>query len=602
MDYISLLRTVIVAILLVFFSAPATLVAAEFKEKIPITVQINIDWTHKGRRTHTKGNFMVNVKGSADIVKKERDFLKYQSSDMQAICKYKEEETMMDPKHKCFGKVIHRIEGSGAVSFPAEYKNISEGQFTMSVHLGKLGKIAASRYTGNVDPEAFHKECKDCRDDNYEWMMVVPLKATFQQLCDQPYTKEGMVHASLIVFKELTPEGMHGSYNWNSDGKGHHTGRVHIMDFHGTRKYGPPEGEGAHYRVSWVFGEVKPVVQIWCEQDNITDQKSKDVLVGQKVKLEAIVRPQGMTLDKGRWDIKGDIISGWEATKDSAHEIPFKDHDKKEIKLCWVEGKFTGAPMKVTYSGKANGKTVEAKTTINAFKPMVTKIKARPSKAITVGYPLKPPCELFLGKTPANDTPGMLITSEIKMPVLPADKGVERPHLLQYVQRIKEEILLHYNQDFFRQANDDWRCDKNYPYGGEKNRAPYKLEMNDTPGSDIGQLTKELHLHDQFDTCLMFIPSANANDDECSWIPLKTVKWSWAGAIKLKKEWEPDLPCDKSTYRILYKVKPRPKIQDCSTHPEWSFNVEDNQRNKFGVKGEEKWKACVDEMRKKIGK
>jgi hypothetical protein len=604
MDLVNLLRTVIAGFILVFFSAPSTLLASDFKEKIPIRVQVNIDWTHKGRRTLTRGHFMVNVTGSADLVKKKRDFLKYLPSDMRALCKYKEEETMMDPKDKCFGKVIHRIEGSGSVSFPQEYKSISDGQFIMSVHLGQLGKIAASRYTGNADPESFYEECKDCRDDNYEWMMVVPLKATYQQLCDQPYSKEGMVHASLIVFKELTPEGMHGSYSWNSDGEGHHTGRVHIMDFHGTRRFGPPEGEGAHYRVSWVFGEVKPVVQIWCERKNITDQKSKDVLIGQKVKLEAVVKPQGMSLDKGSWEIEGDIIAGWEATEDSAKLIPFKDHDKKEIKFCWVEGNFTGAPMKVKYSGKADGKTVDATTTINVFKPVVTKIKARPSKHITVGYPLNPPCELFLGKTPANVTPGILITSEIKMPVLPADKGVERPHLLQYVQRIKEEVLLHHNVNFFHEVNDEWCCDEKYPYGGEANRAPYRLEMNDTPGSDIGELTKELHHRDEFDTCLMFIPSANAHDNECSWVPLKVVKWGWAGAVKLDKEMSPNLPCNASTYRFLYKVRPRAKIQDCSTHPVWSCNIKKNKRKIIGIEdhNDEKWKELKEEMEKKKAK
>ena len=602
MDCISLLRTAFAAILLGIFSSPAIPLAADFKEKIPIKVQINIDWTHKGRRTHTKGNFVVNMKGSADLVKKKSDFLKYQPSDMHAICKYKEEETMMDPKHKCFGKVINRIEGAGAVSFPAEYKGISEGQFIMSVHLGQLGKIAASRYTGQMDQESFDKECKDCRDDNYEWMMIAPLKATFQQLCDQPYTKEGMVKASLIVFKELKPEGMHGFYKWDSDGEGHHTGPINIVDFHNTRKLGPPEGEGAHYRVSWVFGEVKPVVQIWCEEKNITDQKSKDVLVGQKVKLEAIVKPQGMNLDKGRWDIKGDIISGWEANENYGLVDLFEDHDKKEIKFCWVDGKFTGSPMKVKYSGKANGKTVEGKTTINVFKPMIKKIKVEPSKHVSVGYTLKPPCQLFLGKYPANVTPGIIITSEIKMPVLPEDKGVERPHLLQYVQRIKEEILLHFNQDFFRQANDDWRCDERYPYGGEELRAPYKLEMNDTPGSDIGDLTKELHLHDEFETYLMFIPSANPKDNECAWVPLNVVRWGWAGAIENLKFSAHKPPCDTNTYRFLYKVNPKPKKQNWSIHPVWLNNIKDNRREKFGVNGEKKWKECVDEMKKNIGK
>ena len=232
-----------------------------------------------------------------------------------------------------------------------------------------------------------------------------------------------------------------------------------------------------------------------------------------------MVRPQGVTLDNGRWEIDDGIISGWKATADSAQLIPFKDHDKKEIEFCCVKGKFTGAPLKISYSGRADGKTVRAEATINVFQPIVTEIKVRPSKQISLGKPVKPPCELFLGRTPATVWPGIKISSEIKMPVLPADKGVERPHLLQYVQRIKEDVLRHYNRDFFEMANDDWRCDERYPYGGESNRAPYRLEMDDTPGSDVGQLTKELHHYDEFDTCLMFIPSANANDHACSWVP-----------------------------------------------------------------------------------
>ena len=596
MNITGLLRKWTAVLLFFLFFVPFYTLASEPKEVISINININMDWNHRGSgNTRTIGSYKVKVTGKARLTEKKGECLKYEPVGMKATGKFKQRTIQEAENFDCSGQVIMRTEGFETVT-------VSADKFLIISNLGHLGKVAAMQYKGNFNIESMLDQEERPDSDNYSAMLVAGFKCTQRGGCgNEGYFKEFIIPIGLNIFKNLTPMGMHGSYTWKSK-EGLPSFMMGIGDFKGDRRFNPSKGQSTRYRVSWRFGKITPIVQIWYKGKNITEQKSKDVFVGQKVKLEAVVKPQWMSLDKGRWEIEGDIISGWEATEDSAKRIPFEDHEKTEIKFCWIEGNYIGAPMKVTYSGKANGKTVEAKTTINAFKPMVTKIKAQPSKAITVGYPLGPPCELFLGKTPANVTPGMLITSEIKMPVLPADKGVERPHLLQYVQRIKEEILLHYNQDFFRQANDDWRCDKNYPYGGEKNRAPYKLEMNDTPGSDIGQLTKELHLHDQFDTCLMFIPSANANDDECSWIPLKTVKWSWAGAIKLKKEWEPDLPCDKSTYRILYKVKPRPKIQDCSTHPEWSFNVEDNQRNKFGVKGEEKWKACVDEMRKKIGK
>ena len=56
---------------------------------------------------------------------------------------------------------------------------------------------------------------------------------------------------------------------------------------------------------------------------------------------------------------------------------------------CWVEGKFTGAPMKVKYTGEVDGKTVEGKTTINVFQSLIETFKVKPSKGISVDYGLR---------------------------------------------------------------------------------------------------------------------------------------------------------------------------------------------------------------------
>lgn len=599
MNIIGLLREWTVVLLFFLFIVPVHALAAEPEEVISINININMDWNHRGNSTtRTIGTFMVKVTGKARLTKRKGEFLKYEPIGMRATGKFKQETIQEAEGSDCFGQVIMRMEGSDSVP-------VTAGKFVINGNLGHLGKIAAMQYKGNISPDGIFNQEKDSRSDNYSSVLVAGFKCTQRGGCgNEDYIKEGTIPIALDIFKELTSMGMHGSYTWKSK-DGLPSFKIGIGDFQGDRRFNPIKGQGARYRVSWRFGKITPIVQIWHKGKNITEQKSKDVLVGQKVKLEAVVKPQGMSLDKGRWEIEGDIISGWEATEDSAEEIPFKDHEKTEIKFCWVEGNFTGAPMEVEYSGKVDGETVDAKTTINVFKPVVTKIKVRPSKKITVGHPVEEdPCELFLGKTPADISPGIKMSSEIKMPVLPADKGVERPHLLQYVQRIKEEVLEHHNVNFFHRKNNEWCCDESYPYGGESNRAPHRLEMDDTPGSDLGKLTKELHLHHEFDTYLMFIPSSNAHDNECSWVPLKVVKWSWAGAVKLNKELSYNPPCDTSTYRSLYKVRPRPKIQDCSTHPEWSCNIKKNERKIIGIEdyNEEKWKKLKDEMEKKKGK
>jgi len=598
MNITGLLRKWAAVLPFFLFIVPFHALAAEPEEVLSINININIDWDY-GSGHRTIGTYMVKVTGKVRLTEKEGEWLRYEPVGMRATGKFKQEIIDQNPNSDCFGQVIERIDGFDTVSLTGD------NTFLINVNLGHLGKMAAMQYKGNISPGEMFNEKKDSKSDNYSSVLAAGFKITARGGCgNEGYIKEGTIPIALNIFKELTPMGMQGSYTWKSKDDSPWF-KIDIGDFHGDRRFNPIKGESTRYRVSWRFGKITPIVQIWYKGKNITEQKSKDVFVGQKVKLEAVVKPQWMSLDKGRWEIEGDIISGWEATEDSAKRIPFEDHEKTEIKFCWIDGNFTGAPMEVKYSGEVDGETVDAKTTINVFKPVATKIEVRPSKNITVGHPVEEAdCELFLGKTPATDSPGIKISSELIMPVLPEDNGVERPHLLQYVQRIKEDVLEHHNVAFYHRKNNKWCCDENYPYGGESNRAPHRLMMDDTPGQELGKLTKELHLHNEFDTYLMFIPSANAHDNECSWVPLKVVIWNWAGAVKRIKYQSYDPICDTSTYELLYKERPRPKIQDSSTYPEWSCNIKKNIRKLIGSENynEEKWKELKDEMEKKKGK
>lgn len=614
--------------IIVFFSlvliSPFFSLAVDPDKNIPIRIQVNIEWDHppKSGNTRSIGSFMLRVTGKAKVFEEDGELLRYEPVGMQAFAKIKTEDIMEDPNDKCYGKVISRIEGSGSV--PITLPTQSSNGFIMDVALGHLGKIAALQQMGRaaeVIKAMMEKEEKESSNDNYTVWLSGSFNATFQSgLCDGPVnTEKDAMPFSVRIFKELTDSGMSGSYTWKSD-KGLHS--VDIRDFHGTKIFGPPQdGTEVKHRVSWTFGETEPIVQIWYknkegEEINITDKKNQDVLIGQKVKLEAVVKPAGMSLSDGEWEFDDSkIISGWEATKQKAELKPFEDHNEKQIEFCWVDGSFSGVPKKVKYSGTAEGKTVEAETTFNVFKPNLKEESIVPAGKVTVGlmpeensdkfYCALYPGEISLdseGQAPGNV--GMFISHHIEMPYLPQDEGYKRPHLLQYVQIIKEDMLMNSADGIYWQMNNEkWCCDKNYPYSLsiEKNRTSHSIEMNDTPHQDIDKLTKELHIQDNFQTYLMFFPSQDPNDKDCVWIPLRLIKWEWAAAVTKKGD-VADFDCNQNNYFPLYKAAPQIlKKTDCSEHPEWSCNVENNKMKRIGTEGysEKKWKELKAEKEKK---
>lgn len=124
--------------------------------------------------------------------------------------------------------------------------------------------------------------------------------------------------------------------------------------------------------------------------------------------------------------------------------------------------------------------------------------------------------------------------------------------------------------------------------------------MDDTPGSDLGQLTKELHEKDNFMTYLMFIPSSNPSDKDAIWVPLSLIEWEWAAGVKKGENLPLDSPCSKKTYRPLYEVPPIVKNKNIApAYPEWSCNIEDNKKKKIGTEGftDDKWNDLKNKIK-----
>ncbi len=550
-------RNIIISILITTLSIfPINAFAnSKFKETIPISISIRSNWDYQLGNIRNVGSYSLTVSGNAKLIEEDGEFLRYAPENLTVNYKLEDRGIMMNPDDECYGKVIESVKTSGNTS-------VNEDRFLLDIFLGELGKFSAMQWRGQIpNPENLKKAPAS---DNYKVMLVVPVKVTYKSLpaersCEPTWVKSGEAGFGFtIAFQELKPWGMSGNYKWQGWPAPHAYG----VSVTGLGAYAENH---AHYQVSWTFGEVKPVVRIYYKDKDITDSDSTDIIVGEKVKLKAKIFPEGYGQPHGKWEIGGKIVSGWEAGKNHATVIPFEDYDKPEIEFFWVDGKFMGEPLKVSYSGEVNGKQIEAKTTINVFKP---KAKTEVNSANDIQIALiaeteggEATCEILPGP------PGISLNSEIEMP--PPFSG--HPYMLEYIQLIKGknwglEKIGYPKYEWLKDIDKKFCLDGQYPY-------TYGNSMEDHPGAPLSNLAS-IYAQMEFQTYLMLIPSDNPQDKNCIWIPLKKVEWKWKASAKV--EGDPyertQIPCGQK-FKIMLKLPPgkfKPKAVNWGEHPTWN--------------------------------
>jgi hypothetical protein len=584
-----------------FIMSSQAIAKNKFEKTIPISINIHSKWDYRQGNHRVIGFYKSNIKGTANLIEEKGEFIRYSSKNLTAFYDLKEDHIDMSPDSPCFGKIVEKRDGKGS----GNVKN-----FILDIFLGQTGKFTWIASQGKAPTPEELKIPKDV----YQVMMEAEGKFTaitkFDKGCEPVKPTPGIFPIGFTVgIAEITPWGSTSNYTWQGDIR-YKDEKVILM------VPSPAPSRAAQYQVSWTFGEVKPVVRIYREEKDITDKKFEDVIIGKKVKLKAKVFPEGCGTPQGKWEIGGEIVSGWHADNNHAILKEFEENDKNkpEIEFFWVDGAFTGSPQIVKYSGQVNGKDVSAKTTFHVFKPQIKKEKVDPGKKITVGkLPKygreggKEICEVYAGyieippdrnyKKAKPNPAGIKIVHEIEMPPMSG----EIPHLLQHVQLVKDDTFEHRNQNYFRTKNDQWCLDTKYPYDG---REPFSIEMDDNPGPELGKLTWECHIQNEFQTYLMFIPSSNSEDENAIWVPLRLIEWEWAVGVKKGKDLPLDAPCDKTAYKPIYEVPPRVKAKsDTTKHPIWSCNIVNEENVKEEIIGsqgisDEKWKRLTAEREK----
>jgi hypothetical protein len=571
-----------------FFTPPQAIAQNKYEKSIPVSININSKWDYLEGNYRVAGFYKSNIKGTANLLEEKGEFLRYSSANLTAFYEFKEDHIDMSSDSPCFKKIVEKNDGSGS----GQVKD-----FILDIFLGQAGKFAWLASHGQAPTPEELKIPKDV----YQVTLAAEGRFTAQRKSEKGCEPTNPTSITFPIgftvgIAEVKPWGSTESHAWQGDIKYKDEKVILIVP-------SPAPSRAAQYQVSWTLGETKPVVRIYREEEDITDKKYEDVIVGQRVKLKAEVFPEGFGTPQGKWEIGGKIVSGWDADENQAVLKNFEEYQKPEIEFFWVDGEFAGSPQIVKYSGQVEGKDVQAKTTFHVFKPEIKSERIDLAKMITVG--LEPSkgkeggellCTVHAGhyEPPLPNPPGILISHEIEMP--PLNEGIS--HRLQHVQLVKDDSLHHHNVNYFRKRNDQWCLDTTYPYNG---RAEFRIDLDDTPGAPLGKLTWEYHNQNEFQTYLMFIPSSNPQDENAIWVPLRLIEWEWAVGVEKGKDLPRDAPCNKTTYKPIYEVPPRVIGKESSPdYPEWSCNAKNNKDEVIGSeRHDEDWKRLTAEREKR---
>ena len=578
---------------------------------IDALISVNIKGTYEDNRRQHVGSLTIIATGKIKNESKAIGFNQYLPEGMNATYNYEYKEIDLNPPQGCPPLALEE-KGSGSVKVVSVMAGPSDttGAFLLQAFTGPVGKTNMLQFTKRAGPDTMTHLSKEPVSDNYMFLFApVTMKITkkVRRKCPQyEYDEQDnkRVFALRVPFAELKQEKMSGSYSWQSKKFPYKNLGMEVTNLQGNITYKPKKEPGeVQYQVNWVFGKVQPEIQIYQITDtdpeprditNITEPKN--ILVGQKVKLEAKVIPAADPGQEGTWDIpKERVIKGFQATPEKGEVIPFEGNKAQRVEFFFVDGSPSGKDEKISYTATVDGKKIEGKTTFKVYEPWVQmEVQASPTVSIDVLTDTQKgttSCRLYLGKV-GQGISGIKIKSKVRLPDPFSDQG----HFLEYIQLIKEDMLEYHDADHWHYGSDKWLLDTHYPYLGLV--AEGEIEMDDLPGSDLGKLHKELHQHQAFQTFLMFRPKPQ--DTNSVWVPLKLVEWDWTASAIRNKDYSLDKPVQPSDFNLVGPCPASPKRKDWTSppevYPQWTENVTD-KRPKDRVSDND-WKQRVSGWRK----
>jgi len=551
----------------------------EEKSEIKATVNIEVSWNkhdeYHGNLEET-GCLSVSVNGT--LVKHRKGLLAFfpGGDGMRAHMEYQNVKT-----DKKTGEFHSREEGSGSVpvlSPQALSDPQTQGHFEFLAFTGPGARAHALQLIGQLDPDSLMEVVTSQQNmDHYTFSVAAPIQ-TFVTFKDGNTTSGLRGIQFALVAEALSSGVLSNSVSWSAQQIKHN---LKHQSFMGSL-YDPPQSGDVNYTVSWSFGEVPPELRIFIREKekwkDITGKDKEEFLVGQRVQLKCVVSPEGHgTPQHIEWEIPGmpdGVVKDWKADESAAAKVPVTENDcrKETVALAWVDGSFSGQPMKIVCQARVNGEALEADTTLKVYKPMAT-VNVTAGKLVT--FPSQGSCEIL------PDSPSIKLDSTVTLP----DQFADKKFKIFYVQKVNVNAwgLDRYDASgpTYEWVADtcDGFLDTSFPYNGyQEGVGTARYVMKDTPGWPLSNLASA-YVADEFQTYLMFIPPASEGGDSVP-APLKLVEWKWKGAcVAVGEAFPRTIPPCAQGYQIILSQPPsrfRPHPVDCTQHPEWKGVKKEN--------------------------
>lgn len=577
---------------LIIFYFPIALLAQqgvlfEAEEELEATVSLSIIWEkhdeQKNSNLEETGSLTVSVSGKLTLIENRSGVTLFypDRNGLQAQASYQNRTT-----DKETGEVYYTAEGSGSISIlsPQSVTNPQkQGHLEWMGFAGPAGVAHAMQLSGQVDPMAIIQAMNGKQKmDHYTFYLTVPIHTIITDKDGKTTEGSVVIHFGMNG-SELNSGSNNGFISWASEELKY---GFQYQSFMGT-KYEPPKSGDVKYRASWVFGEPPPSVEIHREKNgkwvNITNDKVQ-VIVGEKIKLHAVIIPEDKDTGNGKWNLNGTEQTGDGPPQNfikrydtdylkGGQVIPLDKFNTNELEFYWVDG----GSGEVKYTLNFNNEEITAYTNFEIQRPNY-KITINASQENRIGAP-------YLGESlERNECWGggaheivkpndlWLQYEGIRFKAENLDKGsIDGEE--QWVQILDDTYYRKYDKGGTITQSISAALDTCYPYqsGSQTMDAPaMKLETDGkrlqatTVDGDIVDLvaTKKTQVNRMY---LMFRPALA----ESEWVPIKIINWTWVGWAEYDGNRWVKLPGDVVT-------PAQPEAFDTAQYPEWDKNSGDD--------------------------
>lgn len=605
-------------LLIVLIGMAGSAHADEPEETLPVNLSVDVRWDIDEVDSIRKGHFRLNAKSTLNLDRTGSGLdhkpaltplsLKYKGKTFTGSLHFEETLTQKDPQPPDCPPLLESYSGSRSFSYSPPIK----GYDSINLLLRRFG-IAKSRLKSKVSGVGAQQFLAQLQSQMgippsyYEFgaggvsgKHTIPGKKRKTENGQCRYEKaEKQVFMSVIGLRFPIPEQgpMEGKQTWQAklDGPPRNFSIKLSQTGVGNEKPFRPENAGkggnATYSISWNFKEVSPDLKIRLQKDDqwvdVTGE-TQTVVVGEPIRLEALVITNSGDSQQGQWSIPGKTIKDFVVTGEGenisgkAVALDEEDLKKPEITFYWWDK--SKKSLVVTYT--VDGKQMTAETRFDVKEP---DIRVRTEI---------PPGGWVVENTPEYDPQKQTCKDYVNLFYDPTDQSkdfsikfshdplpAQFPGETQYVQIVKRTYQYEESEYNCKEHEDTMGLDKTYPYakGPETvdnpgvpvqfdclhmgkvkigNRSYDVCDKFDTnAGSDY---RKKILTEHEFEMTLMFKP----DKPESIFVPIKEIDWTWRADLHRDENTD---PWDWNDSNI--KVN---KIIEANKFPEWGHVSPEN--------------------------